>query len=50
MKISDIDTNFKACEMNGETFQIVDVSSLILEGFAWENENRQPFYRLPGSG
>ncbi len=47
MKISDIDSNFKVCEVNRETYQMVDVSSLILEGFAWEHENKHPFYRLP---
>jgi len=46
MKLSEIDSNFKAHCVGGCEFTLISPEDY-LEGFPWENENEKPFCRLP---
>ena len=51
MDIAKIDRNFAVKETDGRGFVYHDVlkSPFALEGFAWRDVNREPYYRLPES-
>ncbi|MGN1059159.1 MAG: SGNH/GDSL hydrolase N-terminal domain-containing protein [Clostridia bacterium] len=47
MDVKKLDINFVPPQVEGVTYRLYQPMELTLEGFPWQSENKQPYFRLP---